>query len=205
MNSFTLYLSLRPSLLNPPKSKWSSQTQTECLQMTQSYNSVVNNTTEHAALQEDLERLNKWAVTWQLPFNKDKCNCNCKVVHYGRKNPGYDYRLSRQETVLSDIVTSQSGKPAHEGPPPSLKRGVPLMRVRSLCITIYRWKNHFCKKLQWCLWLRFMYPLSFHQFIEISIFALKFFFVKHFNVAPPVKLCAPAGLPARRRRNYRAN
>ena len=30
--------------------------------------SVVNNTTEHAALQEDLERLNKWAETWQLPF-----------------------------------------------------------------------------------------------------------------------------------------
>ena len=28
---------------------------------------------------------------------------------------------------------------------------------------------------------------------------------KHFDVAPPVKLCAPVGLPARRRRNYRAN
>ena len=65
--------------------------------------SVVNNTTEHAALQEDLERLNKWAETWQLPFNKDKC----KVVHYGRKNPGYDYRLSRDSPY---IVTSSTEK-----------------------------------------------------------------------------------------------
>ena len=84
----------------------------------------------------------------------------------------------------------QSGKPAHEGGPPS-------WGFVSLCITIYRWKNHFCKKIQWCLW-RFMYPLSFHQFIEISILALKKKKFKHFDVAPPVKLCAPAGLPARR-------
>ena len=66
----------------------------------------------------------------------------------------------------------QSGKPAHEGGPPQEGGRSPSWGFVSLCITIYRWKNHFCKKLQWCLW-RFMYPLSFHQFIEISIVALK--------------------------------
>ena len=65
-----------------------------------------------------------------------------------------------------NIHTYQSGKPAHEG------GRSPSWGFVSLCITIYRWKNHLCKKLQWCLW-RFMYPLSFHQVIEISILAFK--------------------------------
>ena len=44
----------------------------------------------------------------------------------------------------------------HFSPGNPLMRGAPSRGFVSLCITIYRWKNHFCqKKLQWCLW-RFM-------------------------------------------------
>ena len=58
-------------------------------------------------------------------------------------------------------------------PPPPLKRGtVPLMSVLFTLHHGYRKKNQNCKKRQWCLW-RFMCPLSLHQFIKISICALK--------------------------------
>ena len=64
-------------------------------------------------------------------------------------------------------------KPAHEGgqgPPQHAQEGS--RGFFSLCITIYRRKNHNCKKWQWCLW-RYMCPLSMHQFIEISLCALE--------------------------------
>ncbi|KAK3893425.1 hypothetical protein Pcinc_002749 [Petrolisthes cinctipes] len=38
-------------------------------------------------LQKDINQLDKWARKWQLPFNESKC----KVMHFGRGNPGYDY------------------------------------------------------------------------------------------------------------------
>ena len=65
--------------------------------------SVVNDISDQVALQEDLERINKWADTWQLPFNQDKC----KVVHYGRKNPGYTYQLSNDGPNISSSNTEK--------------------------------------------------------------------------------------------------
>ena len=38
-------------------------------------------------LQADLLKLVEWWHKWQLPFNQDKC----KVIHYGRNNPCFDY------------------------------------------------------------------------------------------------------------------
>lgn len=50
----------------------------------------VTNSHDHEALQDDLLRINNWAVLWQLPFNEGKC----KVVHYGKKNLHLNYKLS---------------------------------------------------------------------------------------------------------------
>ena len=91
--------------------------------------------------------------------------------------------------VWPRLWVTQSGKPAHEG---SFHFASRFTGERTISA-----KNYNDVYEGSCI-------LSFHQFIEISIVALKKK-IKHFDVAPPVKLCAPAGLPARRRRNYRAN
>ena len=41
-------------------------------------------------LQQDLNLLAKWSKKWQLPFNETKC----KIIHYGKKNPNYQYDMN---------------------------------------------------------------------------------------------------------------
>ena len=41
-------------------------------------------------MQENLNRICKWAEEWQMRFNVSKC----KVMHFGHKNPRYDYTMN---------------------------------------------------------------------------------------------------------------
>ena len=49
-------------------------------------------------LQEDLDNLQNWAITWKMKFNADKC----KVLHLGNQNPRYEYRMC--DTCLEAVI-----------------------------------------------------------------------------------------------------
>uniref|UniRef100_A0A8B9VR48 Reverse transcriptase domain-containing protein n=1 Tax=Anas zonorhyncha TaxID=75864 RepID=A0A8B9VR48_9AVES len=50
---------------------------------------VVDSAEHGKALQKDLDRLESWAITNRMKFNRSKC----QVLHLGWGNPGYMYRL----------------------------------------------------------------------------------------------------------------
>jgi ribonuclease P/MRP protein subunit RPP40 len=61
---------------------------------------------DHNTLQQDLNRLTSWSATWQLQFNIDKC----KVVHYGRNNPQYPYKMVSHLGEELDLASSKEEK-----------------------------------------------------------------------------------------------
>jgi hypothetical protein len=74
-------------------------------------------TSEEAfSMQEDLQKLCKWSVDWQMLFNADKCAC----MHVGAKNQHYDYfigdELIKTTTAEKDlgVIIHQSLKVEHQ-------------------------------------------------------------------------------------------
>jgi len=65
-------------------------------------------------LQDDLDLLYAWSNEWQMQFNVDKC----KVMHIGKKNPFYSYKMNgaklEEVTVEKDlgVYISNDAKPS---------------------------------------------------------------------------------------------
>ena len=80
--------------------------------------------------------------------------------------------------------------------------GAPLMRVHFTLHHDLQVKEPFLQKttmMSMKVHVSSLLPPIYRNFYP-CVEKIKFF--KHFDVAPPVKLCAPAGLPARRRRHF---
>ena len=50
---------------------------------------------ERTGLQKDLDRLGDWSVRNKMPFNVSKC----KIMHIGKKNIKYKYKIISQELL----------------------------------------------------------------------------------------------------------
>ena len=60
---------------------------------------AIRNSLDCNKLQTDLDAATKWADTWKMKFNNDKC----KVMHIGKNNPSYQYTMlsnSTERTIL---------------------------------------------------------------------------------------------------------
>ena len=54
---------------------------------------------DHINLQNCLDDLCRWADKWGMRFNETKC----KVVHFGKKNPGKNYSMNGVNLAVSDM------------------------------------------------------------------------------------------------------
>ena len=59
---------------------------------TKVYRSIASDE-DRSILQADIEALETWATTWQLPFNRDKC----KLMHLGSTNQDLGYEMAEVE------------------------------------------------------------------------------------------------------------
>ena len=87
---FCFSLTIYQTLFKPVHPKWSF------LQMTQKSTRQFAPLKMGKKLQADLLKLVEWSHKWQLPFNQDKC----KVIHYGRNNPCFDYYMSDENKPI---------------------------------------------------------------------------------------------------------
>ena len=54
-------------------------------------------------MQKDIDRLLEWADLWQMEFNAKKC----KIMHFGRRNPQYNYCMGGYApagTILENVA-----------------------------------------------------------------------------------------------------
>jgi hypothetical protein len=59
------------------------------------------NVNGNATLQNDLDTIARWAKTWKMEFNVDKC----KIMHLGNQNPKHTYTMEE-----ADLVTTSEEK-----------------------------------------------------------------------------------------------
>ena len=50
---------------------------------------IVENLEQARRMQENIDKLDRWAKKWKMEFNVGKC----KVIHFGRKNLRYGYTM----------------------------------------------------------------------------------------------------------------
>ena len=61
---------------------------------------VIENEEDAVEIQKDIDSMQKWAKTWQMSFNYDKC----KVMHFGKKNREQTYTMSLGQGVQPHVI-----------------------------------------------------------------------------------------------------
>ena len=57
-------------------------------------------------MQKDIDRLASWSHKWSMHFNIDKC----KIMHFGKHNSAYKYKMENADGSLSELVASNEEK-----------------------------------------------------------------------------------------------
>ena len=82
---------------------------------------VVKEDKDREALQKDLDNLMDWSEEWQMLFNSGKC----KVIHFGKNNPGFSYTMGGYApagSVLESVVEEKDvGVMVHNSLKPSVQ------------------------------------------------------------------------------------
>jgi hypothetical protein len=60
---------------------------------------VIENEEDAFEIQKEIDSMQKWAKTWQMPFNYDKC----KVMHFGKKNREQTYTIRVCGTSMESV------------------------------------------------------------------------------------------------------
>ena len=71
---------------------------------------AIKNIKDIDGIQQDITKLTEWSIRWQLMFNDGKC----KVVHYGKNNPRYQYMI-KGEPLNTDTEETDLGITFEEG------------------------------------------------------------------------------------------
>ena len=61
---------------------------------------VVDSDGDLEQIQEDIDKLQLWAKTWQMSFNYDKC----KVMHFGKNNAEREYKMDLGQNSPPHII-----------------------------------------------------------------------------------------------------
>ena len=65
---------------------------------------IINNAEDAEVFQENIRKLWKWSIEWQLKFHPDKCH----VHHLGKSNENHHYFMG--EDVRTDLETKEEEK-----------------------------------------------------------------------------------------------
>ena len=60
------------------------------------YISIIKEKEDTRSIQQDINELQKWAKTWQISFNYEKC----KVMHFGRNSIENEYTIDLGENLI---------------------------------------------------------------------------------------------------------
>ena len=87
---FLIYINDLPTEVISPVSLFADDSKIFSKIVTKAEDMKVTDQNGHEVLQDDLNRIQEWAIKWKMEFNVDKC----KIMHIGKNNPKNVYTMS---------------------------------------------------------------------------------------------------------------
>lgn len=120
---------------------------------------AINNDKEVETLQNDLQKIYQWSLDWQMLFNIDKC----VVIHAGKNNKQYNYKMGDKEIRKSTkerdlgIIVESSGKVTEQCVVAAKKANIALgmikrnIQYKSKDVIVRLYKALVRPKLEYCV------------------------------------------------------